>query len=93
MRIIADKIEALLTDNGNKADAIRENLASAPIEAVVPAKRNRKVPAPRDAEKYRWRKLIERLFSKRKNWRRLAMIYDKSKALYLCFVAIAAVKL
>jgi transposase len=63
------------------------------IEAVIPAKRNRKNPALHDAEKYKWRNLIERLFSKLKNWRRVATRYDKSKESYLGFVAIAAIKL
>ena len=91
--MVADKIEALLADKGYDADAIREELAKAEIEAVIPAKRNRKNPAPHDAEKYKWRNLIERLFSKLKNWRRVATRYDKSKESYLGFVAIAAVKL
>ena len=93
LRMVADKIEALLADKGYDADAIREELAKAEIEAVIPAKRNRKNPAPHDAEKYKWRNLIERLFSKLKNWRRVATRYDKSKESYLGFVAIAAVKL
>ena len=61
LRMVADKIEALLADKGYDADAIREELAKAEIEAVIPAKRNRKNPAPHDAEKYKWRNLIERL--------------------------------
>ena len=61
--MVADKIEALLADKGYDADAIREELAKAEIEAVIPAKRNRKNPAPHDAEKYKWRNLIERLCS------------------------------
>ena len=77
--MIADKIEALLADKGYDADAVREELTKAGIEAVIPAKRNRKNPAPHDAEKYKWRNLIERLFSKLKNWRRVATRYDKSK--------------
>ena len=93
LRMIADKIEALLADKGYDADAIREELAKAGIEAVIPAKRNRKNPVLHDAEKYKWRNLIERLFSKLKNWRRVATRYDKSKESYLGFVAIAAVKL
>lgn len=91
--MIADEIEALLADKGYDADAIREELAKAGIEAVIPAKRNRKNPAPHDAEKYKWRNLIERLFNKLKNWRRVATRYDKTKESYLGFVAIAAVKL
>jgi transposase len=93
MRMIADKIEALLADKGYDADAIREELADADIEAVIPARRNRKSPAPHDAEKYKWRNLTERLFSKFKNWRRVATRYDKSKESCLGFVAIAAIKL
>lgn len=93
MRMIADKIEALLADKGYDADAIREELAKAEIEAVIPAKRNRKHPVPHDAKKYKRRNLIERMFSKLKNWRRVATRYDKSKESYLGFVAIAAIKL
>ncbi len=93
MRMIVDKIEAMLADKGYDADAIREQLSDAGIEAVIPAKCNRKNPAPHNAEKYKWRNLIERLFNKLKNWRRVATRYDKSKESYLGFVAIAAVKL
>src|SRR5687768_15545180 len=93
LRMIADKIEALLADKGYDADAIREALAKAEIEAVIPTKRNRKDPAPHDVEKYKWRNLIERLFNKLKNWRRVATRYDKTKESYLGFVTIAAVKL
>lgn len=93
MRMIADRIEALLADKGYDADAIRAELAEAQIEAVIPAKRSRKNPAPHDAEKYKWRNLIERLFSKLKNWRRVATRYDKTAQSYFGFVAIAAVKL
>lgn len=72
-RMIADKIEALLADRGYDADAVRGELAKADVEAVIPAKSNRREPIPHDREKYRWRNLCERLFSKLKNWRRIAM--------------------
>lgn len=93
LRMIADKIEALLADNGYDADTIPEELAAAEIEAVIPAKRNRKDPAPHDTEKNTWRNLIGHLFNKLRNWRRIATRYDKSKEAYLGFVATAAVKL
>lgn len=51
--MIADRIEALLADKGYDADAIREYLAAADIEAVIPAKSNRRNPVPHDREKYR----------------------------------------
>jgi len=61
------------------ADAIREEIEAAGIEAVIPAKVNRRRPVPHDRAKYKWRNLIERLFNKLKNWRRVATRYDKTK--------------
>ena len=55
------------------ADAIREELAKAEVEAVIPAKTNRRDPMPHDRTKYRLRNLVERLFNKLKNWRRVGL--------------------
>jgi transposase len=90
-RMIADKIEALLADKGYDADAIREELTKADVEAVIPAKSNRREPIAHDREKYRWRNLVERLFNKLKNWRRIATRYDKTKESYLGFVNLVSV--
>ena len=46
-----------------------------------------------DREKYRWRNLVERMFSKLKNWRRVATRYDKTRESYLGFVALASIKM
>ncbi|GBQ52307.1 transposase [Komagataeibacter oboediens DSM 11826] len=88
--MIADKIEALLADKGYDADLIREELAKAEIEAVIPSKSNRRNPVPHDKTKYRWRNLVERLFNKLKNWRRVATRYDKTKESYLGFVSLVS---
>lgn len=93
MRMVSDRIDALLADKGYDADAIREELAKANIEAVIPAKRSRRNPAPHDRTKYRWRNLIERLFNKLKNWRRVATRYDKTADSYIGFVNLASVLL
>jgi transposase len=90
MRMITDRIDALLADKGYDADAIRQELANAEVEAVIPAKRNRRIPAPHDPVKYRWRNRIERLFSKLKNWRRVATRYDKTADSYIGFVSLAS---
>ncbi len=92
-QMLAERVEALLADKGYDADAIRDTLAKADVEAVIPAKSNRRTPIPHDREKYRWRNLIERLFNKLKNWRRVATRYDKTAESYLGFVALASVKL
>jgi transposase len=46
-----------------------------------------------DREKCRWRNLVERLFNKLKNWRRVAIRYDKTKESYPGFGALASIKL
>jgi transposase len=92
-RMIGDRIEAFLADRGYDADAIREEIARADVEAVIPAKTNRRTPIPHDRAKYKWRNLIERLFNKLKNWRRVATRYDKTHESYLGFVTLASIKL
>lgn len=59
-RMLAERVEALLADKGYDADAIRDSLAKADVEAVILAKSNRRTPIPHDRAKYRWRNLIER---------------------------------
>jgi IS5 family transposase len=65
--MLGDQIEALLADKGYDADAIRAELAAAGVEAVIPAKSNRRAPIPHDRSKYRWCNLVERLLSKLKS--------------------------
>jgi len=91
--MLDQRIDALLADKGYDADTIRAELAAAGVEAVIPTKSNRRVPILHDRAKYRWRNLVERLFSKLKNWRRVATRYDKTKESYLGFVALASIKL
>ena len=57
---------------------------------MIPAKANRRNPAPHDRAKYRWRNRIERLFNKVKNWRRVATRYDKTAESYIGFVSLAS---
>lgn len=92
-QMLADRIEALLADKGYDADAIRAEIAAAGVEAVIPAKSNRRTPIPHDREKDCWRNLVERLFSKLKNWRQVTTRYDKTRESYLGFVALASIKL
>jgi len=92
-RMIGDRIEAFIADRGYDADAIREEIARADVEAVIQAKTNRRTPIPHNRAKYKWRNLIERLFNKLKNWRRVATRYDKTQGSYFGFVALASIKL
>jgi transposase len=88
-----DKIDALLGDKGYDSDDIIAAIEDMGIEAVIPSKSNRKVPREIDRETYKLRNLIERMFNKLKNWRRVATRYDKTAASFLAFITIASIKL
>jgi transposase len=87
------RIDALLADMGYEAGPNHVGLAAAGIEAVIPTESSHRFPIPHYCEKYRWRNLVERLFSKLKNWRQVAARYDKAEGSYLGFVALASFKM
>ncbi len=91
--MIGDKIDALLGDKGYDSDDIIAALEEIGIEAVIPSKSNRKEPRQINRETYKRRNLIERMFNKLKNWRRVATRYDKTATSFLAFITIASVKL
>ena len=89
-RMIDERVQMLLADRGYDADAVRSDIASTGTRAVIPAKRGRRHPALHDADAYKMRNRIERMFNKLKNWRRVATRYDKTAASFLGFVSIAS---
>jgi transposase len=72
----------LLADRGYDSDWIREFARQREAWANVPQKRNRKGPICFSPYFYRARNLIERLFNKIKQCRRVAIRYDKLAANY-----------
>jgi transposase len=66
---------------------LRQWLAKAKIKAVIPSSAARKTPYPLDRKAYRRRNIIERLFCKLKNWRRIATRYDRLASNYLSAIA------
>ena len=68
---------------GNKTRALAEALGFAP---VVPPHPNRVQPWEYDQVTYRRRHEVERLFRRRKGYRRVFTRYDKLDVLFLAFV-------
>lgn len=85
------RFDSLLADRGYDSNAIRAAIASQDAEVVIPATRSRKVDIPYDREAYRARNLVERLWCRLKDWRRIATRYDKLAANYMAGVFLAAV--
>ena len=94
LRMLGDrKIEAFIGDKGYDSDAIREELATSNVKAVIPSKSTRRHPAAFDRDLYKQRNLIERMFNKLKNWRRVATRYDKTASSLPAFVSLLSAKL
>ena len=66
-----------MADKGYDADAIRADLAERGIEAVIPARSNRRVKIEHDRELYKQRNQIERFFGRLKINRAIATRYDQ----------------
>lgn len=80
----------LLADKAYDADSLRQWLAKAKIKAVIPSSAARRTPYPLDRRAYRRRNVIERLFCRLKNWRRIATRYDRLATNYMSALALVA---
>jgi transposase len=83
----------LLADRGYDADLIRALAAERGVWANIPPRSNRNDPICFSPYLYRARNLVERLFNKIKQCRRVATRYDKLAADYLAFVQLASIRL
>ena len=69
--------QELLADRGYDATWFREELLSRGITPCIPPKRNRKDPTKYNKILYKQRHKIEIMFGRLKDWRRIAMRYDR----------------
>ena len=72
------------------SDAFRSLLAHRNCLPVIPNNPTRKRQHPFDRQAYRQRNLIERCFSRLKDWRRIGTRYDKLATNFAAAVALAA---
>jgi len=86
----AGRLHRLLADKGYDANSLRQLLAHAGTEAVIPSTDSRTVPIAYDKRAYRQRNRIERMFGRLKDFRRVATRYDKLATNFLSGVLIAA---
>ena len=67
----------LLGDRGYDADWFRAALLRRGITPCIPPKKNRKQPVVYDKNLYKQRHKIEIMFGRLKDWRRIAMRYER----------------
>ena len=80
----------LIADRGYDSNRLRQALADQTIESCIPGRANRKEPVVYDTELYKSRNLIERLFGRLKDWRRIATRYDRCAHTFYSAICIAA---
>ena len=80
----------LIADKGYDADHWRAWLKRRRIKPVIPNRSNRKTPYPFNAKRYKNRNLIERMFRRLKDFRRIATRYDKNRSNFMAALCLAA---
>ena len=80
----------LIADRGYDADWFREALRERDIASCIPPRANRVEPVAYDAGLYKRRNLIERMFGRLKDWRRISMRYDRCAHTFMSAICIAA---
>ena len=83
--------QRLIADRAYDAKAFRNWLQERGCQAVIPPNPTRKHPHAYDRAAYKQRNVIERMFCRLKDFRRIATRYDKRADTFLSAVFIAAI--
>ena len=86
----AGPIKCLIADKAYDANSLRHLLADQGTKAVIPSTMSRAQPIPYSKTIYRRRNLIERMFARLKDFRRIATRYHKLARNFLAGALIAA---
>ena len=86
----AGPVKQLIADRAYDANSLRTLLAEQKAKAVIPSTARRKQPIPYNTQAYRQRNVIERMFARLKDFRRVATRYDKLARNFLAGAIIAA---
>ncbi len=77
-------------DRGYDRGGFRAELAARGIAPCIPSTRCRKVPIPHNATLYGQRHRLEIVFGRLKDWRRIAMRYDRCAHTFFSAISLAA---
>ena len=82
--------EWLLGDRGYDADWFREALVNMGIKPCIPERKSRSKATKYDKRRYKKRNRIEIMFGRLKDWRRVAIRYDRCPKVFMSAIALAA---
>ncbi len=95
-KVAQDCIEALppsaelVGDKGYDSQALREWLQARGTQPIIPPRSNRKNQYDYDKTIYKQRNIIERMFCRLKDWRRIATRFDRNIKNFMAAIALAA---
>jgi transposase len=80
----------VIADAAYDCNHLREWLGERGSRTVIPNRKTRKKPFPFDAVTYKRRNIVERTFCRLKDFRRIAMRFDRLDATFIATLCIAA---
>ncbi|CAK0779887.1 transposase [Azospirillaceae bacterium] len=81
----------VLADKGYDSDKLRGAIRDRGAKPVIPGRKSRKRIIPLDKKRYKFRWMIEAVFCRLKDFRRIATRYDKLSRNYESSLAIATI--
>ena len=82
--------DLLIAAKGYESNRLRHALASRTFTPCIPGRANRKQPIKSDVALYKQRHLLERLFGRLKDWRRIATRSDRCAHTFFSAICLAA---
>lgn len=80
----------LIGDRGYDSNGFRAVLTTKGITPCIPSTKSRKQPIEYDKALYKQRHRVENMFAKLKDWRRIAMRYDRCAHTFFSAICIAS---
>lgn len=80
----------LVADKAYDSQPLRDWIANRGTTPVIPPRKNSRRPYPYCRAAYRQRNVVERMFCRLKDWRRIATRYDRNLHTFLSAIALAA---
>ena len=87
------EFESLIADRAYDSNELRAELQERGAMAVIPPRANRIEAIDYDTEMYKWRHLVENFFCKLKNFRRIAMRFEKTDVSYAAMIHAVSARL
>ena len=89
--MLGHQADAVIADKAYDSDAVVDAAKRQGAEAVIPSKKNRKVPRDYDKHLYKERKKVEWFINLIKQYRRVATRYEKTARNLLGFVHVTSI--